>query len=130
MGEIRHDLDKYHRSLRIQCWLNKKPNNQSLDQTTGPYNVKKSLKLESKSTWNPPAGPPNLEYIIASNETGLLTTLPRRKHTATNTSRSDSKCISDLAKDSNIVISLIAGEFESMLSPPPLFEEILYTFLE
>ena len=49
-------------------------------------------------------GPPNLAYIIASYETGLLTTLPRRKHTATNTSRSDSKCISDLAKDSNIVI--------------------------
>ena len=90
---------EYHRLLRIQCWLNKKPNNLS-----GPYHDKKSLKLESKSTWNPPAGPPNLEYIIASNETGLLTTLPRRKHIATNTSRSDSKCISDLAKDTNIAI--------------------------
>ena len=104
MGEIRRDLDKYHRSLRIQCWLNKKPATLDHNQQIGPYSDVKSLKIKSNSTWNPPTGPPNLEYIIASNETGLLTTQPKSNYTPANITRSDAKCISDLASDPNIVI--------------------------
>ena len=104
MGEIRCDLDRYHRSLRIQCWLNKKPKTSPVDQTIGPFNDVKSLKVPSDSTWNPPPGPPNLEYIIASNETGLLLTKPRVKYTPTNITKTDAKCISDLATDTDIVI--------------------------
>ena len=104
MGEIRRDLDRYHRSLCIQCWVNKKPTLPISDQQTGPYNDIRSLKIQSNSTWNPPTGPPNLEYIIASNETGLLTTKPKSSHNRTNITRLDAKCIADLARDTTIVI--------------------------
>ena len=45
-----------------------------------------------------------LEYIIASNETGLLTTKSSDRRTPSNITRNDSKCLSDLANDSTIVI--------------------------
>ena len=104
MGEIRRDLDRYHRSLRIQCWLNKKSVSADQNHQSGPYSDIKSLKIQSNSTWNPPSGPPNLEYIIFSNETGLLTTKPKSTYAPTNITRSDVKCISDLANDVEIII--------------------------
>ena len=91
MGEICRDLDKYYRSLCIQCWLNKKNSQHTPNIPVGPFNDVKSLKLKPNSEWNPPAGPPNLRYIIASNETGLLKSETNVSHSKRNMSRNEVK---------------------------------------
>ena len=47
MGDVRRDLDRFHRSLRIQCWLNKKPPMDNVENHYGPYNDTQSLKLDN-----------------------------------------------------------------------------------
>ena len=103
MGEIRRDLDRYHRSLRIQCWLTKHGGPHPTQTSLGPYDDIQSLKIKSESNWTPPLGPPNLEHIIATNELGLLQK-PFTRTKRTNTTPVERKCISDLAKDESIVI--------------------------
>ena len=103
MGDVRRDLDHFHRSLRIQCWLNKKATPQIVENQIGPYNDTKSLKIKTKSTWEPPSGPPNLEHVISSNELGLLKTTPNSVR-CPNITRLERKCLSDLATDKSIVI--------------------------
>ena len=84
--------------------MNKKNVPPTTSQKDGPYNDKRSLKLQSNSCWNPPSGSPNFEYVIAIYETGLLTTQPHARRTQPNISRNDAKCLADLANDRNIVI--------------------------
>ena len=103
MGEIRRDLDRYHRSLRIQCWLTKHGGPHPTQTSLDPYDDIQSLKIKSESNWTPPLGPPNLEHIIATNELGLLQK-PFTRTKRTNTTPVERKCISDLAKDESIVI--------------------------
>ena len=50
MGDIRRDLDHFHRSLRIHCWLNKKTPPDVVENQIGPYNDTKSLKIKGNST--------------------------------------------------------------------------------
>ena len=104
MGEICRDLDKYHRSLRIQCWLNKKNSQHTPNIPGDPFNDIKSLILKPNSEWNPPVGPPNLEYVIASKETGLLKSKINVNHSKRNMSRNEVKLLSALSNDKSIVI--------------------------
>ena len=85
------------KSLKIQS-------NSTWNPLSGHPNLVKSLKIQSNSTWNPLSGHLNLEYMIASNETGLLTTQLKLKYADTSITRSDTKCISDLSCDISIVI--------------------------
>ena len=103
LGESRCDLDKFHRSLCIQCWPNKNGKDTQSTFTGGPFNGLGSLKIKSESTWAPPPRPPNLEHVISTNEIGLLykPVLSTRSSYVTWLER---KCISDLAKDTSIVI--------------------------
>ena len=103
LGEIRHDLDKFHRSLRIQCWKNKNGTKTQPNIAGGPFNDIRSLKIKSESIWAAPPGPPNREHIISTNEIGLLykPVVPTRSSIITHVER---KCISDLANDTSIVI--------------------------
>ena len=102
LREIRRDLDKFHRSLRIQWWLNKNGNDIQSITPGGPFKDIRSLKKKSESTWAPPPGPPNLEHII-SNEIGLLykQVLPTHKSNITSLER---KCISGLTNYTSIVV--------------------------
>ena len=96
MGDLRKDLDKYHRSLCTQ-------ESKEMVPSTGPYSDTCSLKLKSKSKWSPPMGPTNLETVISINELGLLDLeIPRPKNH--NITRSQKSSISDLLSNRNIVI--------------------------
>ena len=66
MGDLRRDLDKYHRSLRLKNHFRNDTNAVTEGSSTGPFNETASLKLQSKSTWNPPMGSNNLETIITT----------------------------------------------------------------
>ena len=103
MGEIRRDLDKFHRSLRIDCWLHKKGQQPHTLNQIGPFDNVRDIKIKSQSTWEPPSGPPNLEYIISTNEMGILSEKIHKTCTP-NVTKLDRKCLSDLANDQSIVI--------------------------
>ena len=94
MGKVRRDLDKFHRSLRIQCWLNKKGKQPQSNNQIGPYDNTNDIKIKSNSSWEPPLGPPNLEHVIATNEMGILN---EKVHNTlvTNITKIERKCLSD-----------------------------------
>ena len=104
MGELRRDLDKFHRSLRLQCHFKKHDESISDEPNVGPYSNTRSLKLSSKSNWTPPPmGPNNLETVVSLNELGLLDTdLNRPKKR--NTTAAHKTSISELLANKNIVI--------------------------
>ena len=71
MGDLRRDLDKYHRSLRLKSHF-KDDTAKATDGTSiGPFNDTSCLKLQSLSKYNPPVGSNNLETVITMNEIGL-----------------------------------------------------------
>ena len=74
MGETRRDLDRFHRSLRLKCHFGKDHIETVRDNSIGPFNNTRDLKLKSRSTWIPPIGSSNLETVININELGLLAT--------------------------------------------------------
>ena len=103
MGDLRKDLDKYHRSLRTHCYFSKREESKNSGPSTGPYSDTGSLKLKSKSKWSPPMGPNNLETVISINELGLLDleiSRPRNR----NITESQKSSISELLSNRNIVI--------------------------
>ena len=103
MGDLRRDLDKYHRSLRLKCYFNKRYEQVYNRTSTGPFSDTSSLKLSSKSEWTPPLGPNNLETVVSLNEIGLLDTdLTRPKHR--NISSSHKASISELLSNRDIFI--------------------------
>ena len=103
MGDLRKDLDRYHRSLRTHCYFSKREESQVGGHSTGPYSDTHSLKLKSKSKWSPPVGPTNLETVISINELGLLDLeIPRPKNR--NITSSQKSSISELLTNTNIVI--------------------------
>ena len=103
MGDLRRDLDKYHRSLRIQCHFNKQDETEVTGPSIGPFSDMKSLKIKSNSKWSPPMGPNNLETIVSVNELGLLDMeLTRPK--ASNVTQAQKASISELLSNKNIVI--------------------------
>ena len=49
MGDLRRDLDKYHRSLHLKNYLKNDSNVDNKRSSPGPFNDTYSLKLQSKS---------------------------------------------------------------------------------
>ena len=79
-GQLREDMDRYHTRLRQIAFFSNLENNN--DSTTSFINTTqvapsnplasiepfKNLNFKLKSNWRVPAGPANLEAMIASNE--------------------------------------------------------------
>ena len=103
MGDIRRDLDRYHRSLRLKNHLKNDTNVVTDASSIGPFNNTSSLKLRSKSKWNPPMGSSNLETIITMNELGLQDSIPQRLKKK-NISDDQAKVLKELSSNANIVI--------------------------
>ena len=103
MGDLRRDLDKYHRSLRLKNHLKNDTNVVTDRSSIGPFNDTSSLKLQSKSKWNPPMGSSNLETIITMNELGLQDSIPQRPKKK-NISDDQAKAQKELSSNADIVI--------------------------
>ena len=80
MGDLRRDLDKYHRSLRLKCHFKDDQIIATDGTSIGPFNDTSCLKLQSKSKYNPPMGSNNLETVITMNELGLQDSILQDKH--------------------------------------------------
>ena len=103
MGDLRRDLDKYHRSLRLKSHF-KDDTAKATDGTSiGPFNDTSCLKLQSVSKYNPPVGSNNLETVITMNEIGLQDSIPTRP-TKKNIETAQLNALRELSANNNIVI--------------------------
>ena len=103
MGDLRQDLDKYHRSLRLKCHFKDDQIIATDGTSIGPFNDTSCLKLQSESKYNPPMGSNNLETVITMNELGLQDSIPpcpRKK----NTEPDHLRALKELCANTNIVI--------------------------
>ena len=98
MGDLRRDLDKFHRSLRLQCHFSKQDESVPTINSCGPYSDTSSLKLSSKSRWMPPMGPNNLESELGLLDTDLIRPKSR------NITASQKNSISELLSNTEVVI--------------------------
>ena len=103
MGALRRDLDRYHRSLRLKNHFKIDTNVVTDGSSIGPFNDTSSLKLQSKSKWNPPMGSSKLEIIITMNELGLQDSIPQRPKKK-NISDDQTKALKELSSNADIVI--------------------------
>ena len=106
-GDLRTDLDQFHRRLRLLAKFENSPTEDSDLLTTEQQNhctyAFESSKFKKKSTFNPP-GPPALEAMILTNEIAL-NKRPEPKHPKlTNISREERKAIKTLTENPNIII--------------------------
>ena len=101
--DLRRDLDKYHRSLRLKCHFKDDQIIATDGTSIGPFNDTSCLKLKSKSKYNFPMGSNNLETAITMNELGLQDSIsprPRKKNTEPDHLRAQK----ELSANTNIVI--------------------------
>ena len=103
MGDLRRDLDKYHRSLRLKCHFKDDQIIATDGTSIGPFNDTSCLKLQSKSKYNPPMGSNNLETVITMNELGLQDSIPPRPRKK-NTEPDHLRALKELSANKNIVI--------------------------
>ena len=79
-GQLRADLDRFHTRARQICFFNNKDQmndltasfrDTSIETPSDPMGTHEAFKhrnFKSKSKWNCPPGPPNLEAMIVCNE--------------------------------------------------------------
>ena len=103
MGDLRRDLDRYHRSLRLKNHFKNDTNVVTDGSSIGPFNDTFSLKLQSKSKWNPPMGSSNLETIITMNKLRLQDSIPECPKKK-NISDDQTKALKELSSNADIVI--------------------------
>ena len=118
MGQLRRDLDIFHRNLRIKNFFTPKGDNLTVNLTkTGSSQnthnnsggsdfdtlVNKSSVLRPGKEWTPPMGPLHLESFILTNERDLNKTFPKAPKFH-NITRDEKKGIKTLASDRDIVI--------------------------
>ena len=128
MGNLRRDLDVFHRNLRIKTFFNE-TDNPSMSQNNvgssvnstqqqGAQNtqsihskstsdldsqVRKSKVLKRNKEWSPPTGPLHLESFILTNERDLNKTFPKAPNFH-NLTRTEKVALKDLSKNSKLVI--------------------------
>ena len=78
MGDLRRDLDKYHRSLRLKCHFKDDQSKGAEGTSIGLFNDTNCLKLQSNSKYNPPMSSSTLETVITMNELALQDSVPAR----------------------------------------------------
>ena len=103
MGDLRRDLDKYHRSLRLKSHFKDDIAKATDGTSIGPFNDTSCLKLQSVSKYNPPVGSNNLETVITMNEIGLQDSIPTRP-TKKNIETAQLNALRELSANNNIVI--------------------------
>ena len=103
MGDLRRDLDKYHRSLRLKSHFKDDTVKATDGTSTGPFNDTSCLKLQSLSKYNPPVSSNNLETVITMNEIGLQDSIQTRP-TKKNIETAQLKALMELSAYNNIVI--------------------------
>ena len=95
-GELRTDLDNFHRSLRLIARFENSPTEISDLLTNEQQNhctyAFESNKFKIKSSYNPP-GPPALEAMILTNEIALNKRPEPRHPKLTNISKSERQAI-------------------------------------
>jgi len=106
-GEMRGDLDQFHRRLRLLAKFedstSEVPDILTTEQQNHCTYAFESSKFKKKSTFNPP-GPPAMEAMILTNEIAL-NKRPEPKHPKlTNISKGERKAIYNLTKNLDIII--------------------------
>ena len=106
-GDLRSDLDQFHRQLRLLARFVDSPVDDpdplTMEQQNHCSYAFESNKFKNKSTYNP-VGPPALEAMVLTNEIAL-NKRPEAKHpTLTNISRAERKAITQLTRNRNIII--------------------------
>ena len=106
-GDLKTDLDYFHRSLRLKARFEESPTEASDLQTQEEQNHStyafENKKFKKKSTYNP-QGPPALEAMILTNEIAL-NKRPEPKHPKlSNISRAERQAITNLLNNPKIII--------------------------
>jgi len=106
-GDLKTDLDYFHRSLRLLARFEDSPAEESDLMTREEQNHStyafENRKFKKKSTYNP-RGPPALEAMILTNEISL-NKRPEAKHPKlANISRAERMAITSLTNNPNIII--------------------------
>ena len=108
MGDLRRDLDKFHRNLRINTFFD--PDNNGAMQNPPARNIsalekeiRTSKVLKPNRQWEPPNGPISLEAFILNNENDLNKTTVRapRSH---NLNKVQKQALKTLKDNRDIVI--------------------------
>ena len=121
LGEIRRDLDRFHRNLRIKTFFeqgkmetgaNSTSGNTQTQTTIGDNNTESSMMekglresklLKPSKGWEPPKGPLHLETFILSNEYDLNNTRVRAPRSK-NLSDGERVALKNLRQKPDIVI--------------------------
>ena len=126
MGQLRRDLDGFHRNLRIKTFFNQSneiprgaqtnttnskttislnpkqmPTNEN-DDSELDLQLRKSKVLKPKREWSPPMGSLHLESFIFTNERDLSKSFTGAPNFH-NLTKEEKKALRDLSKDPNIV---------------------------
>ena len=114
MGQLRRDLDTFHRNLRIKTFFD--PTKGDMKGDLGTQNagnndntsefdtlIRNSKVLKPNRQWAPPMGPLHLESFILNNERDLNKTFPRAPNFH-NLTREEKKGINKLTSNENVVI--------------------------
>ena len=127
LGDLRRDLDNFHRRLKIKAFFDplntrqsfvssQNPNsetdldNSSDDDSLTPTNdspvqaaIKKSKVIKNDTPWQPSVVPVPLKAYIISNESDLNKTFVKSPHSH-NITRTEKQALKDLSSNANIVI--------------------------
>ena len=114
MGQLRRDLDTFHRNLRIKTFFDpatggiKGDNGRTDtgvndDTSTFETLLRSSKVLKPNKQWSPPIGPLHLESFILNNERDLNKTFPKAPNFH-NLTKDEKKGINKLTSNKNLVI--------------------------
>ena len=118
MGDLRRDLDSFHRNLRIRTFFDSDShsvrNSSSAPSLTNPIaeprlpsrierEINKSKVLKPSKKWEPPVGPLHLESFILANEMDLNKTIVKSPNKF-NINQGEKSALKCLASNLDIVI--------------------------
>ena len=115
-GAVRTDLNRFHTRLRQICFF--EPKDSSSDLSTSFFNTTnttpsnpmgtseafKHLKFKSKSKWQCPPGPPNLEAMIVCNEQNYNHRPTFRPDHRNNLSWDERNALKELCNNKDVII--------------------------
>ena len=114
MGQLKRDLDTFHRNLRIKTFFDpskgelrgdKDTSSEGDNNDTSDFDthIRHSKVLKPSKKWSPPMGPLHLESFILTNERDLNKTFPKAPNFH-NLTKEEKKGIGKLTSNKGIVI--------------------------